>query len=137
VFWLVGWSLGGAVVAFTVLWALFGRERLVLKPDALVVRREVLGIGRGRIYDIRHVKDLRVAAAGAFDYRRSLEIWGVGGGRIALITEPRPCTALPRSTRRRRSRSSLDCKHATIVWHLRVRPLATLIFTGTFQGWSQ
>jgi hypothetical protein len=83
-FWLVAWSLGGAFVAFTVLWALFGRERLVLTPDALVVRREVLGIGRGRTYDIRHVKDLRVAAAGAFDYRRRLEIWGVGGGRIAF-----------------------------------------------------
>jgi hypothetical protein len=84
-FWLVGWTLGGAFVAFTVLWTLFGRERLVLRPDALVVRREVWGIGRSRTYDIRYVKDLRVAAAvGAFDYRRSMEIWGLGGGRIAF-----------------------------------------------------
>src|SRR5215467_5391777 len=59
VFWLVGWTLAGAVIAFTVLWTLFGREQLVLRPDALVLRRKVWGIGRSRTYDIRHVKDLR------------------------------------------------------------------------------
>src|SRR5437764_1621622 len=84
-FWLVGWTLGGFAAAFVVLWTTFGRERLVLRPDALILRREVLGIGRSRAYDIRYIKDLRLAApAGALDYRRSLEVWGLGGGRIAF-----------------------------------------------------
>jgi len=84
-FWLVGWTLGGLAVAYLILWTTFGRERLILRPDSLLLRREILGFGRNRAYDIRYVKDLRVApAAGAFDYRHSLQFWGLGGGRIAF-----------------------------------------------------
>ncbi len=84
-FWLVAWTLGGLAAAYAVLWTTFGRERVILRPDALLLRREVLGIGRTRAYDIRYVKDLRLAApAGAFDYRHGLEFWGFGGGRIAF-----------------------------------------------------
>src|SRR2546426_280129 len=84
-FWLVGWTLGGLAVAYLILWTTFGRERLILRPDSLLLRREILGFGRNRSYDIRYVKDLRVAsAAGAFDYRHSLQFWGLGGGRIAF-----------------------------------------------------
>ena len=84
-FWLAGWTLGGVAVTYLILWTSLGRERLILRPDALVLRREVLGIGRSREYDVRYIKDLRLAApAGAFDYRRSLEVWGLGGGRIAF-----------------------------------------------------
>src|SRR6266566_4505490 len=84
-FWLVAWTLGGLAVTYLILWTSLGRERLILRPDALVLRREVLGIGRSREYDIRYIKDLRMAQpAGAFDYRHSLQFWGLGGGRIAF-----------------------------------------------------
>jgi hypothetical protein len=85
VLWLIGWTLGGVAVAYLILWTTLGHERLILRPDALVLRREVLGVGRSREYDIRHVKDLRVATSpGAFDYRHSLQFWGLGGGRVAF-----------------------------------------------------
>src|SRR2546426_8907430 len=52
-FWLVGWTLGGLAVAHLMLWTMFGRERLILRPHSTLLRREILGVGRNRAYGIR------------------------------------------------------------------------------------
>jgi len=83
-FWLIAWTLGGLGVIYLILWSSLGRERLTLRPDALVLRREVLGIGRSREYDIRYIKDLRIAPPAAYGYRQGQQFWGLGGGRIAF-----------------------------------------------------
>jgi len=61
VFWLGGWTIGGGWAAFTVLWNLFGREHIILRGDALVVSRELLGLRRVREYGLQDVRNLRVA----------------------------------------------------------------------------
>jgi len=85
-FWLVGWTMGGAFVILALLWMLIGRERVILRPDALVIRRELVGLARAREYDIESVSNLRVSpdSYNPWDGRSAWRFWGVGGGVIAF-----------------------------------------------------
>src|SRR5262249_7494828 len=58
VFWLAGWTVGGTLALLTFLWMLFGREVIELRPDALLHRRAILGVGRTKAYDLLNIKDL-------------------------------------------------------------------------------
>lgn len=60
-FWLIGWTIGGAFAGFALLWMLFGREIITLDGQSLSIRREILGVGRVRRYDLAEVKNLRLA----------------------------------------------------------------------------
>ena len=84
--WLVGWTIGGAFCLYALLWTLRGREVIVLRPDSLVTKRDLWGIGRPREYDILHVSDLRVAPMtwNPHYWSGALYLWGVGGGPIAF-----------------------------------------------------
>ena len=84
--WLLAWTLAGGFAAYTCLWMLAGRERIVLRPQSLVIGREVFGLGRTREYDLTQVKNFRVAAAarGLFAWTASARFWGLGGGPIAF-----------------------------------------------------
>ena len=86
VVWLTAWTLGGGFCIYTLLWLLFGREVIVLRPDALVIRRLVLGVGRSREYDLTEVRNLRVATFpyNPFDFRSGLQFWGITGGVVAF-----------------------------------------------------
>lgn len=44
-FWMLGWSVGVAMLAVVFLALLLGRERLIFAPGRLMVRLEILGIG--------------------------------------------------------------------------------------------
>jgi hypothetical protein len=84
-FWLGGWTLGGGFALFTVLWGVLGREHIILRHDALVIRRELVGRGRSREYSLSDIRNLRVAGpVSPFDFRSSLQFWGLGGGAIAF-----------------------------------------------------
>ena len=113
VFWLGGWTLGGVFAAYVVLWNLFGRERITLSGDALIVRREVLGVGRVREYSLDHVRALRLSppvlgsrgpgpfplasnALIAFDYGASTVRFGLS------IDEPEASGIIERMRRRHR-----------------------------------
>jgi hypothetical protein len=63
VVWLAGWTVGGAVAARSWLWTAFGKERIVLRPATLSVKRDVLGVGRERRYDLPLVSNLRIVPA--------------------------------------------------------------------------
>jgi hypothetical protein len=69
--WLLGWTAGGAFAVYTVLWQISGRERLILRPDALVLRREVLGMGRSQVFDLQRVSRLRALEASGPDVGRA------------------------------------------------------------------
>jgi hypothetical protein len=43
------------------LWNMFGMDRIVLRADALLIKRDVLGMGRTCEYELDRVKNLRVA----------------------------------------------------------------------------
>lgn len=78
VVWLAGWTAGGLFAAYTLVWMLAGQEIVVLRPDALVLKRDVLGMGKRRVYDITKVENLRVVES-ASTGRRSRPR-GVFGG---------------------------------------------------------
>lgn len=61
--WLAFWTLGGGWAALTLLRMLVGKERLDLDGDVLRHRHELLGLGRSKEYELRHVHGLRAAAA--------------------------------------------------------------------------
>jgi len=91
-FWLAGWSFGGAFAIFITLWMTLGREILELRSDVLMHGRSILGIGRNRAYDLEQVRALRlgVQAPGFFnaakkpDLSRAADAWGLSGGPIVF-----------------------------------------------------
>ena len=61
VVWLAGWTVGGAAAIYFWLWNLAGHEIVSLTPTSLTIRRDILGFGRSREYDLPSVKNLRIA----------------------------------------------------------------------------
>ena len=84
--WLGGWTVGGAFIGYSWLWTLVGKERVVLRPGTLVTKRDVLGLGAEREYDLTHVRNLRVSPASynPFDFKSAAEFWGKKRGPPAL-----------------------------------------------------
>ena len=105
--WLAGWTFAGGFAALTWLWMLAGRERILLRPRTLAVRREVFGVGRTREYDLAHVRNLRVSTGG-YDPYGWVPVPGSGDSaaeRSRSTTAPRPFGWPPRSMSRRPPRS--------------------------------
>ena len=84
--WLAGWTFAGGFAALTWLWMLAGRERILLRPRTLAVRREVFGVGRTREDDLAHVRNLRVSTGGydPYGWGAGARFWGLGGGAVAF-----------------------------------------------------
>lgn len=59
--WLVAWTIGGGLALYVFFWSLVGRERILLTPSRLSIKRELLGMGRTREYELTHVRDLRTS----------------------------------------------------------------------------
>lgn len=57
--WLLGWSVGLAVIYGVLLLMLFGREVLCLRPGALEIRLEVAGLGLSSRFDAALMRNLR------------------------------------------------------------------------------
>jgi len=55
VVWLALWSVGGTFAIISLLWNLAGVEKVLLGPSTLTTKREVLGIGPVREYELRSV----------------------------------------------------------------------------------
>jgi hypothetical protein len=85
-FWLCGWTVGGAFAIFVWLWQVKGCEVVTVSPTALSIRREVLGYGVTKNYDVAEVRGLRIAPLtfNPFDFRSGLAFWGIGGGMLAF-----------------------------------------------------
>jgi hypothetical protein len=58
--WLGAWTVGGSVAIWFWLWSLAGHEIVSLTPTSLAVRRDILGFGRSREYDLPSVKNVRI-----------------------------------------------------------------------------
>lgn len=84
--WLVAWTIGGGFALYAFFWSLVGRERILLTPSTLSIKRELFGMGRVREYELTHVRDLRVSPMtyNPFDFRSSLQFWGIGGGVLVF-----------------------------------------------------
>jgi hypothetical protein len=55
VVWLALWSVGGTFAIISLLWNFAGVEKVLLGPSILTTKREVLGIGPVREYELRSV----------------------------------------------------------------------------------
>lgn len=91
-FWIIGWTLAGAFVMFSVLWMLLGLEVLELRWDVLVHSREICGVGVRRVYDLAHIRNLRLGPMNPDPFRyakranaaRAAAAWGLSGGPIVF-----------------------------------------------------
>jgi hypothetical protein len=86
VVWLIFWTIGGVFCFALFLWSLFGVENVAVGGSTVSIRREVLGVGYAREYEMTHARNLRVSNApmNMFDLRAGLSFWGLGGGLIAF-----------------------------------------------------
>jgi hypothetical protein len=84
--WLALWTFAGAFAAYTWLWMLVGKERIVMGTSALHVKRDVLGLGRTRTFGLFRIRNLRVASGptGPRDVAAALRLAGLTGGLIAF-----------------------------------------------------
>ncbi len=83
-FWLTGWTVGGGFAIYMWLWMLAGKQRVLLRPDALMIRREVFGFGLIREYDLAHITNLRVAPSVSDPWSSGMRFWGGGAGPVAF-----------------------------------------------------
>ncbi|MFN8254959.1 MAG: hypothetical protein U0W24_04670 [Bacteroidales bacterium] len=75
-FWLIGWTIGGLIACFTVLWMLFGQEVIIVDNNLLSVHRNIFGIGIKKEYGITEIKKIRIDAS----YNYSSNMWGRNRG---------------------------------------------------------
>jgi hypothetical protein len=88
-FWMCAWACGEVLVGFTVLYAIGGRQIVLVNLDALTIRTEVFGLGPARSYLVSEMKNLRFqppaivnrgqrASGIAFDYGAKTVMFGSG-----------------------------------------------------------
>jgi hypothetical protein len=84
--WLAGWTIGGAFAIATWLWNIAGFEKVLVGPSTLTTRREVLGIGPSKEYELGSVSNLRVnmGASNVYFGRSSFQIFSGNSGTIAF-----------------------------------------------------
>ena len=87
--WLTVWTVGGCAAAYSWVWMLVGKERVLMGTSALRVKRDILGLGRSRFYQLFKIRNLRVAdqPIAAKDPRAAFRPWGIAGGAIAFDYE--------------------------------------------------
>jgi hypothetical protein len=57
---LVPWGFAVFYMGFTWLWTFLGKEHIILRPDALIIKSAVFNIGRTREYEITNIQNMRV-----------------------------------------------------------------------------
>ena len=57
--WLVIWTIGGLSAAFSLIWALAGRERVTLDRSMVSIHREVGKIGRAKRFACDRIENIR------------------------------------------------------------------------------
>ena len=84
--WLLLWTAGGLVVIYLWLWTLVGKERISLDGTTLALKREVLGYGLTREYELSHISNLRASPVSSFPwlFGAMFQTWLPWGGTIAF-----------------------------------------------------
>ena len=78
VIWLLLWTAGGVYAMYSLLWQIAGREIVVLSGGMLSIKRDVLGMGRTRNYDVARIRNLRASAREAEAARPRRSVGPVG-----------------------------------------------------------
>jgi hypothetical protein len=87
--WLTLWTAAGALAAYAWLWMLVGKERILVGTSTLRIKRDILGLGRTRTFELFRIRNLRVAPgpAGPRDLTAALTLAGLTRGLIAFEHE--------------------------------------------------
>lgn len=90
-FWLLLWTAGGLVALYLWLWRVAGKERILMGTSTLRVKRDILGFGRTRVYELRKIQRLRVVplSAGSANRDFATRLSGLAGGAIEFEYENR------------------------------------------------
>ncbi len=91
VFWLLLWTAGGIAALYIWLWALAGKERILIGTSTLRMKRDILGFGRTRVYELRRIGKLQVVPQSAGSHNRDIafRFSGLVGGAIEFEYELR------------------------------------------------
>lgn len=87
VLWLVLWAFAELFVAYAWLWNAFGKEVVTVRLGNLVLKRDILGFGRSRLFPVSEISHLRSSGLfGSFrlGWAGTLNFWGLSGGMIAF-----------------------------------------------------
>ena len=84
--WLAGWSLGGGLALYGLLWMAFGTEKIVANPEELTITRSIGSYQRLRRYEVAKIRSLRIVEPnqGMTDFLLSLRPFGIGNGLLTF-----------------------------------------------------
>jgi hypothetical protein len=84
--WLIAWTCVGVFLFYLQFWMIIGVELVIFRPATLLIRREFGGFDRSKEYDLRRIRNLRVASSSRspFDWSEAMHFLGVGSGPIAF-----------------------------------------------------
>lgn len=84
--WLAGWSLGGGLALYGLLWMACGKEVIVATPEGLTITRTIRGYQRLRRYEVAKIRNLRLVepGQGVTDFLLSLRPFGLGNGLLTF-----------------------------------------------------
>lgn len=88
---IIGWAAVGLGVAFFWLWFAFGKEVVTTTEENLILRNDILGRGRNRVFPLAQVTNLRAGGlfGSFFAWSGMLKIYGLSGGVIAFECDGR------------------------------------------------
>jgi len=76
VLWFAAWTYIGAWTVYAWLWITFGKEIVKLCPPSLTIKRDVLGMGITRAYELAQIRNLRAS----LPYANPYDWVGTGAG---------------------------------------------------------
>jgi hypothetical protein len=85
-FWLMGWTVGGVMVLWVIIWFVAGKEIITLSPLTIRIERKAYGVGLSKEYSLSEARNFRIRMGGESIYS-GLEAWGFGGERLAFDYE--------------------------------------------------
>ncbi len=80
-FWLLGWTIGGLLALYTILWQLIGRETISIEKGILTIDKSVKGIGRKKQYEIKSIRNLDINPT------QDIGVWGGGYNRNMFMSK--------------------------------------------------
>jgi hypothetical protein len=85
-FWLMAWTVVGAMVFLVIIWIIAGNEVITLSPLMIKIERKAYGIGLSKEYALSEVRNFRIQVGGEPIYSE-MEAWGFNSGRFAFDYE--------------------------------------------------
>lgn len=89
--WYCGWlrgHYGELFVPYAWLWNAFGKEVVTVRVGTLVLKRDILGFGRSRVFPVSEISHLRASGLFGSSFLRGwaggLNYWGLSGGVIVF-----------------------------------------------------